>query len=69
MSDRPAPNAEATDDDRGSGTAPVDREGERARIRELLARVPNLGVVQVPLLSDDVHDLPGLRRLGQHLFA
>jgi hypothetical protein len=42
---------------------------EQARIRELLDRVPNLGVVQVPLLADDVHDLPGLRRLGEHLFA
>ena len=34
-----------------------------------LATVPNLGVVQVPMLADDVHDLPGLRRLGAHLFA
>ena len=34
-----------------------------------LATVPNLGVVQVPLLADDVHDLAGLRRLGAHLFA
>ena len=42
---------------------------EQRRVRELLNRVPNLGVVQVPLLSDDVHDLPGLRRLGEHLFA
>jgi anion-transporting ArsA/GET3 family ATPase len=42
---------------------------EQRRVRELLDRVPNLGVVQVPLLNDDVHDLPGLRRLGAHLFA
>jgi anion-transporting ArsA/GET3 family ATPase len=42
---------------------------EQRRVRELLATVPNLGVVQVPLLNDDVHDLPGLRRLGEHLFA
>jgi anion-transporting ArsA/GET3 family ATPase len=42
---------------------------EQRRVRELLDRVPNLGVVQVPLLNDDVHDLPGLRRLGEHLFA
>jgi anion-transporting ArsA/GET3 family ATPase len=42
---------------------------ERRRIRALLATVPNLGVVRVPLLADDVHDLPGLRRLGGHLFA
>jgi hypothetical protein len=31
--------------------------------------VPSLAAVQVPLLADDVHDLPGLRRLGAHLFA
>jgi anion-transporting ArsA/GET3 family ATPase len=42
---------------------------EQARIGELLATVPNLGVVQVPLLDDDVHDVAGLRRLGRHLFA
>jgi hypothetical protein len=42
---------------------------ERRRIRALLATVPNLGVVRVPLLADDVHDLPGLRRLGGYLFA
>jgi anion-transporting ArsA/GET3 family ATPase len=42
---------------------------EQRRVRELLDRVPNLGVVQVPLLNDDVHDLPGLRRLVDHLFA
>jgi anion-transporting ArsA/GET3 family ATPase len=42
---------------------------ERRRIRTLLATVPNLGVVRVPLLADDVHDLAGLRRLGGYLFA
>jgi anion-transporting ArsA/GET3 family ATPase len=42
---------------------------EQRRVRELLDSVPNLGVVQVPLLADDVHDLPGLRKLGEHLFA
>jgi anion-transporting ArsA/GET3 family ATPase len=42
---------------------------EQRRVRELLDSVPNLGVVQVPQLPDDVHDLPGLRRLGEHLFA
>ena len=41
---------------------------EQRRVRELLATVPSLGAVQVPLLADDVHDLPGLRRLGAHLF-
>jgi anion-transporting ArsA/GET3 family ATPase len=42
---------------------------EQRRVRDLLDTVPNLGVVQVPLLPDDVHDLAGLRRLGGHLFA
>jgi hypothetical protein len=42
---------------------------EQLRVRELLATVPNLGVVRVPLLADDVHDLAGLRRLGSYLFA
>jgi anion-transporting ArsA/GET3 family ATPase len=42
---------------------------EQRRVRDLLATVPNLGVVQVPQLADDVHDLGGLRRLGAHLFA
>jgi hypothetical protein len=42
---------------------------EQRRVRDLLATVPNLGVVQVPELPDDVHDLAGLRKLGAHLFA
>jgi anion-transporting ArsA/GET3 family ATPase len=42
---------------------------EQRRVRQLLDRVPNLGVVQVPLLADDIHDIPGLRRLGEHLFG
>jgi len=42
---------------------------EQRRVRDLLEAVPNLGVVQVPLLPDDVHDVAGLRMLGRHLFA
>jgi anion-transporting ArsA/GET3 family ATPase len=42
---------------------------ERRRIAELVETVPDIGVVEVPLLADDVHDVPGLRRLGAHLFA
>jgi len=42
---------------------------EQERIATLLARVPSIGVVQVPLLADDVHDIAGLRRLGGQLFA
>jgi len=42
---------------------------ERERIADLAKRVRGVDLVQVPLLSDDVHDLAGLRRLGAHLFA
>jgi anion-transporting ArsA/GET3 family ATPase len=42
---------------------------EQERIARLLARVPTIGVVEVPLLADDVHDIAGLRRLGTQLFA
>jgi anion-transporting ArsA/GET3 family ATPase len=41
---------------------------ERERIAELARQVRGVDLVQVPLLADDVHDLPGLRRLGDHLF-
>jgi anion-transporting ArsA/GET3 family ATPase len=41
---------------------------ERERIADLAKRVRGVDVVQVPLLSDDVHNLAGLRRLGDHLF-
>ena len=43
--------------------------GERTRVAELAASVRGVEVVEVPLLADDVHDIPGLRRLGNHLFA
>jgi len=42
---------------------------EQRRIGELLAAVPSLAAVQVPLLAEEVHSLAGLRRLGTHLFA
>ena len=42
---------------------------EQRRVRALMASLPSLPAVQVPLLADDVHDLPGLRRLGSRLFA
>jgi anion-transporting ArsA/GET3 family ATPase len=42
---------------------------ERERVAELASAVQGVGVVEVPLLADDVHDLAGLRRLGEHLFA
>jgi anion-transporting ArsA/GET3 family ATPase len=43
--------------------------GERERVAELSRSVPDVEVVKVPLMPDDVHDLAGLRRLGEHLFA
>jgi anion-transporting ArsA/GET3 family ATPase len=42
---------------------------ERQRVAELAASVRGVDVVEVPLLADDVHDIPGLRRLGEHLFG
>jgi anion-transporting ArsA/GET3 family ATPase len=42
---------------------------ERDRIADLAETVPDVGVVEVPLLADDVHDIPGLRRLATYLFA
>jgi anion-transporting ArsA/GET3 family ATPase len=42
---------------------------ERERVAELAKAVPGVDVVEVPLLADDVHDFPGLRRLGDHLFG
>ena len=40
-------------------------EAEQRRVRDLLATVPNLGVVQVPLLADDVHDLGRTAQTGR----
>jgi hypothetical protein len=42
---------------------------EQRRVRALMASLPELPAVQVPLLPDDVHDIPGLRRLGGKLFG
>ena len=42
---------------------------EHARIADLTRTIPGVDVIQVPLMPDDVHDLPGLRRLGAHLFS
>jgi anion-transporting ArsA/GET3 family ATPase len=44
-------------------------EAEQRRIGELLASVPSLAAVQVPLMAEEVHSVAGLRRLGAHLFA
>jgi anion-transporting ArsA/GET3 family ATPase len=42
---------------------------ERQRIAGLAETVADVAIVQIPLLADDVHDVPGLRRLGGYLFA
>jgi anion-transporting ArsA/GET3 family ATPase len=42
---------------------------ERERVAELAKAVRGVAVVQVPLMADDVHDVPGLQRLGGHLFG
>jgi anion-transporting ArsA/GET3 family ATPase len=42
---------------------------ERRRIAGLLETVSGVGVVEVPMLADDVHNVAGLRRLGAHLFS
>jgi anion-transporting ArsA/GET3 family ATPase len=44
-------------------------QAEQRRVTGLLAAVPATGAaqIQVPLLSDDLTDLPGLRVLGEHL--
>ena len=43
-------------------------DGEDAHITALAARL-GAPAVQVPELEDDVHDLPGLARVGAYLFA
>jgi anion-transporting ArsA/GET3 family ATPase len=42
---------------------------ERERIAGLVEAVPGTAVVEVPLLTDDIHDIPGLRRLSRYLLA
>jgi anion-transporting ArsA/GET3 family ATPase len=39
-----------------------------AELRAELGRAPEL-VLQIPYLEEDIHDLVGLIRLGEHLFA
>ncbi len=40
---------------------------EEAHVRELARRTPEAIVVRVPFLADEVHDMAGLRVVGEHL--
>jgi anion-transporting ArsA/GET3 family ATPase len=42
---------------------------ERERIAGLAETVAGVGVVEIPMLADDIHNVAGLRRLGTHLFT
>ncbi|HEX2039371.1 MAG TPA: ArsA family ATPase [Acidimicrobiales bacterium] len=44
-------------------------EREESHFAELADRVAPAPVARVPFLAADVHDLDGLRRVGEHLFA
>ena len=44
-------------------------EREEAHFADLARRVAPAPVVRVPFLSGDVHDVDGLRRVGEHLVA
>ena len=49
----------------GAGLAERDRDN----LDELRRRLGRKPLIEVPLLQGDVHDLDGLRRMGDHLFA
>jgi len=42
---------------------------DRAALRRLRARLDGTPLIEVPRLDDDVHDLDGLARMNDHLFA
>jgi hypothetical protein len=42
--------------------------GEEEHVAVLAERLPGAPVVRVPFLADDVHDLDGLREIGNWLF-
>lgn len=54
-----------------ANAADLDRvaASEDRHIDSLAGRTPGARLVQVPLLADEVHDLPGLLTLAGHLFA
>ena len=42
---------------------------DRAALRKLRSRLDGAPLIEVPRLDDDVHDLDGLARMNDHLFA
>jgi anion-transporting ArsA/GET3 family ATPase len=44
-------------------------DGEDAHVTDLAAELAPAPVVRVPFLAEDVHDLPGLQEVGDHLFG
>jgi anion-transporting ArsA/GET3 family ATPase len=44
-------------------------DAEDSHLVDLAAKVAGATIVRVPMLSTDVHDLDGLARVGDHLFA
>ena len=57
---------------RGSSPAATDRailaDRDRRNIDALAADDPGTPLIEVPELSDEIHDLEGLQALGRHLF-
>ncbi|HYV00738.1 MAG TPA: ArsA family ATPase, partial [Actinomycetota bacterium] len=45
------------------------RLAEADAMSRFIQRNPGIPVIAVPELEDDVHDVPGLRRMGGHLFS
>ena len=43
-------------------------ERDRQNLDQLKRRLGRKPLIEVPLLPGDVHDLDGLRRMGEHLF-
>lgn len=43
--------------------------GEEAHVAALAARAPDAAIARVPYLADEVHDLPGLMVVGDHLLG
>ena len=44
-------------------------EGDRLNLDQLRRRLGRKPMIEVPHLDDDVHDLPGLRRMDEYLFG
>jgi anion-transporting ArsA/GET3 family ATPase len=44
-------------------------QGDRAGLDQLKRRLGRKPMIEIPHLDDDVHDLPGLRRMDEYLFG